>query len=131
MHSIPTLTANDAATMLAAALEAARRSAVSVTIAVVDASGILLAMSRMDGARGYTVDLATRKARTAAAIGVGTGVLATIYASRPSPTEMMTMQGGLPVNVTPHTAGGIGVSGAAEDIDEAIAQAGLTALSEA
>lgn len=128
MNLIPTLTADDAERALSASREAARTAGVAVTIVLVDAAGALLAMRRMDGARAYTVDLATRKARTAAAIGVGTAVLATLYAGKAPPADMMTMPGGVPVLSDKHTAGAIGVSGAATEVDEAIAAAGLAVL---
>lgn len=128
MNLIPTLTADDAGRALNASLEAARTAGVAVTIAIVDAAGAMLALIRMDGARAYTVDLATRKARTAAAIGVGTAVLATLYAGKTPPADMMTMPGGVPVLSERQTAGAIGVSGATTERDEAIAAAGLAVL---
>jgi glc operon protein GlcG len=128
MNLIPTLTAADAERALAASLVAARTAGVAVTIVIVDAAGTLLALGRMDGARAYTVDLATRKARTSAAIGVGTTVLAALYAGKSPPSEMMTMPGGVPVLSDKQTAGAIGVSGAATEIDESIAAAGLAAI---
>lgn len=128
MQLVPTLTADDAATMLSAAIAAAVRAEAAVTIAVVDAGGTLLALTRMHGARGYSVDLATRKARTSAAIGVGTSVLAAMYATKPAPADMMTMPGGLPVISAAHSAGAIGVSGANTEVDEIIAEAGVSAL---
>jgi glc operon protein GlcG len=131
MNLIPTLTADDASRVLAASLDAARAAGVAVTIAIVDAAGALLAVSRMDGARAYTVDLATRKARTAASVGVGTAVLGAMYAGKTPPVEMMTMPGGVPVLRATQTAGAIGVSGAKVEVDEAIAAAGLAALAPA
>jgi uncharacterized protein GlcG (DUF336 family) len=128
MNLIPILTADDAERALRASLAAARAAGVAVTIAIVDAAGVLLALSRMDGARAYTVDLASRKARTAAAVGVGTAVLAALYKDKPPPAEMMTMPGGIPVLSDKLTAGAIGVSGATTEMDESIAAAGLAAL---
>jgi glc operon protein GlcG len=128
MNLIPTLTADDAERVLAASLLAARDAGVAVTIAIVDAAGALMALRRMDGARAYTVDLASRKARTAAAIGVGTAVLASLYAGKTPPAEMMTMPGGVPVLADRQTAGAIGISGATTEVDEAIAAAGLAGL---
>jgi uncharacterized protein GlcG (DUF336 family) len=128
MNLIPILTADDAERALRASLAAARAAGVAVTIAIVDAAGGLLALSRMDGARAYTVDLASRKARTAAAVGVGTAVLAALYKDKPPPAEMMIMPGGIPVLSDKLTAGAIGVSGATTEMDESIAAAGLAAL---
>jgi glc operon protein GlcG len=75
MNLIPTLTSDDADQAIAAAVAAASAAEIAVTIAIVDASGILLGLKRMEGARGFSVDLATRKARTSAAIGVSTAML--------------------------------------------------------
>ena len=128
MNLIPTLSADEATTMLEAALAAARAAGVAVTVGVVDAGGALLVLIRMDGARAYTVDLATRKARTSAAIGISTAMLETMYAGKPSPAEVMTIPGGIPVLHDTGCAGAIGVSGATTQLDEAIAKAGLAAL---
>lgn len=129
MHMIPTLSADDAARAIDASVAAAGAAGVAVTVAVVDAAGMLLALRRMDGARGFSVDLATRKARTAAAVGVGTGVLDTMLKGRPmASAEMITLPGGVPVPSEGRSAGAVGVSGAAADVDEKIAQAGVEAL---
>ena len=131
MNLIPTLTVDDAERVLDASFAAARAAGVAVTIAIVDGGGTLLALRRMNGARAYTADLATRKARTAAAIGVGTAVLASLYKDKAPPAEMMTLPGGVPVLSDKLTAGAIGISGATTEIDEAIAAAGLAVLAPA
>jgi len=124
------LTSEEAAAMLEAALAAAHAAGVAVTIGIVDAAGALLTLVRMDGARAYTVDLATRKARTSAAIGVSTAMLESMYAGKPAPAEMMTLPGGVPVLSDTRCAGAIGISGASSQIDDAIAKAGLAVLGD-
>ena len=69
------LTHAGALKILHAAIEHARHIGAPVTISVCDASGVLLAMCRMDGAFFLSVELSMNKAMTAAATGVPTGAL--------------------------------------------------------
>jgi glc operon protein GlcG len=112
------LSFEDARTVAAACLEAARQHDAEVSVAVVDDAGVLLHFSRMDGARAYTVELASRKARSSASVGVPTSVIKAIDAGR----------GGFPVLHEGHCAGAVGISGAKPEIDEIIAQAGIAVL---
>lgn len=128
MHLIPTLTSDDADTAVAAAMDAARTARIAVTVAVVDAAGNLLSLKRMDGARGFSADLAMRKARTSAAIGVPTSVLAQMYKERPAPAEVMAMPGGVPILSAGKAAGAIGISGGSGELDEAIAKSAVAAI---
>lgn len=118
-----------------AMIEAARREAeargAKVSIAILDRGGHLVAFARMDGLHAGTVAVAEAKARTALlynrpteafAKGIASG--ATALLSLP---DVVAFPGGLPL---PGGLGAIGVSGAAPDVDEAIAQAGLRALAE-
>src|ERR1700741_2564536 len=66
----------DAQAIAAACLDSAARQGAAVSIAVVDGAGDLLQFSRMNGARAYSVDLATKKARAAAHVGVSTAIIA-------------------------------------------------------
>jgi glc operon protein GlcG len=108
----------------------AREMGLRVSIAVVDDAGALLWFSRLDGARAYSVDLAIRKARTAAALGVPTKILEEITRERPMPgVDMLAVSGGAPIMVEGVCAGAIGISGAKGEEDHAIAEAGAAALS--
>ena len=128
MKTIPTLDTADADRMIEAARAAARDSGVSVTVSVVDAAGQLIEMVRIDGARAHSVDLAQRKARTAAATGYATAVLAEALKGQPLSAEVLAIPGGIPVRLEGEVAGAIGVSGALPEVDEAIAAAGIAAL---
>lgn len=129
MRTKPSLSLDEAHTLATACVEAARRHGVAVSIAVVDEAGALLHFTRMDGARAYTVDLATQKARTAAAIGVSTGVLESIYKDRPTQSrETTATRGGLPLMHEGQCAGAVGVSGAKPEIDDEIGGFGLEVL---
>ena len=108
------------------------RSNVQVTICIVDENGNLLFLQKADGAAITTIQFAQKKARYAA-----------LY-KRPSKAaadqlkkgdlqilafpESFPNQGGLPIKVDGQTLGGIAASGAASEVDEAIAQAGIDAL---
>jgi uncharacterized protein GlcG (DUF336 family) len=118
-------------------VEAAKRRAeeldVPMSIAVVDGSGHLVALERMDGAGFITSDLALGKAWTAAAFGAPTGALADRFANALPFSVAVTAatngrftprQGALPVP----GGGGAGASGGAPDQDEEVVRAGLEAL---
>ena len=128
MRTRLSLTTEDANAMMTASLDAARAAGRAVSIAVVDDAGVLIDFRRMDGARGYTVDLATRKARASALVGVSTAMIEAMSKNRPASPEMTVGQGGLPAMANADCVGGIGVSGAKPEEDEAIAKAGLAAL---
>ena len=119
--------------IMAAAAEAeARKRDVQVTLCIVDEGGNLLFLQKADGVGLNTIQIVQKKARFAA-----------LY-RRPSKTaadqlsggnlqwlvfpDAFPNQGGLPVQVDGHTIGGIAASGAASEVDEAIAQAAIDAL---
>ncbi len=129
MRSKFSLTFEEAQTVAAACLQAARQHEVEVSIAVVDESGALLQFSRMDGARAYTVELASQKARTSASVGVPTGVIEAMARERPGQArEANVGRGGVPVQYSGQCAGAVGISGANPEIDEMIAHAGIAVL---
>lgn len=120
--------------MVAAAEAEAQKRNVQVTICIVDESGNLLFLEKADGAGLNTIQFAQRKARHAAfyqspsksgADAVKGGDI-TVMAF----PEYFPNQGGLPIKVDGKTIGGIAASGAKSEIDEAIAQAGLDALTK-
>ena len=118
---------------LAAAAEAEmQRLKLNVTICIVDEGGNLLFLQKGEGAGMNTVAFAQKKARYAA-----------LY-SRPSKAAADALkggnlqvlafpdgfpnQGGLPIKVDGQTIGGIAMSGAASEVDEAISQVAIDAL---
>jgi len=94
MHFKPSLDLSSANVLLSAALAGAGERGVAVSIAVVDDAGELLAFLRMDGARSYTVDLASEKARGAAKLGLPTSVLESL--SRKTASGNPWTRGGKP-----------------------------------
>ena len=128
MRSRNSLTLDDAAAILGAATAHARTIGWNVSIAIADDAGSPLAFQRMDGARAYTADLASRKARVSAMVGAPTSLIEAMAKDRPQSPEMVAGAGGLPAISGQECVGAIGVSGAKPEEDEAIARAGLAAL---
>jgi len=119
-------------TMVAASEAEAEKRHVQVTICIVDESGNLIFLEKEDGAGLNTILFAQKKARHAAAYGSPSksaqdAVKGGFNAGLALPNYFPN-QGGLPIKVDGKTIGGIAASGAASEIDEAIAQAGLDAL---
>ena len=123
---------------LAAAQAAVRHAetlGVRINVGVVDVGGHLAAFLRMPGAFIQSIDLAIDKAYTAAGFGFPTGNwmkavghdegMKLGFSSR---QRLIVFGGGLPVRVGGELIGGIGVSGASEEQDEACARAGLAAI---
>lgn len=119
-------------TMVAAAESEARKRNVQVTICIVDESGNLLFLEKGDGAGLNTIQFAQKKARhsalyrqpSAAAAGqLKNGDLQVLVFPDAFPN-----QGGLPIQIGGQTIGGIGVSGAPSEVDEAIGHAAMGAL---
>ena len=119
-------------TMVAAAEAEAQTRNVRVSICVVDDTGNLLFFQRGDGTGFNTTEFAQRKARHAALYGrpskdaadqLKNGNLQILAYPNNFPN-----QGGLPIKVDGQTVGAIAASGAASEVDEAIAQAGIDAL---
>lgn len=118
--------------MLAAAEAEARSNNWSVSIAIVDASGNLLAFQKLDDASLPSIDVAQAKARTAARYrrptrGLDSAVTAgrMHYLAFPG---MIPLEGGVPVIAHGKVIGGIGVSGVSSAQDAQIAAAGARAL---
>ena len=118
---------------LAAAAEAeARARDLQVTLCIVDESGNVLFLQKADDVGLNTIQFAQKKARYAAlyrrpsriaAEQLGSGNLQVLAFPDGFPN-----QGGLPIQVDGHTIGAIAASGAASEVDEAIAQAAIDAL---
>jgi glc operon protein GlcG len=133
----PTLSSAAARLMVDAAVAEARSMSLTVTVVIVDESGVTKEMVRMDGAPLVSVETALSKAYAAAAIGMPPDEFyAAIESDAAAVTEFGTrpglalIAGGLPVIAGGKVAGAIGVAGAmtaAEDrriAEVAIADAG-------
>lgn len=118
--------------MVAAAEGEAQKRNVQVTICIVDESGNLMFLQKADGASLNTIQFCQKKARHSAAFrqpsktaadALKNGNLAILAYPDAFPN-----QGGLPIKVDGVTIGGIACSGAASEVDEAIAQVALDTL---
>ena len=104
--------------MVAAAVEACTADKYNVVAAVVDRSGQLKALQRADNARPHALDIAQRKATTAAMLGYETSRLAENIQKGVTPASILntpgftSLLGGFPIKVGTEVIGGIGVSGA-------------------
>ncbi|MBE7728712.1 heme-binding protein [Komagataeibacter sp. FXV3] len=121
----PQLSNAGAKSLLNAAEEEARQKGMQVSIAVVDASGRLLAFTRMDDSQTGTDETAIKKARTAALYHSPGKVLAqrisqnqAFLATLPGITAV---PGSCPVMSGKYLIGAVGVSGATDDLDNAVA----------
>jgi uncharacterized protein GlcG (DUF336 family) len=121
----PTLSADQARQMIDAAVAEAKTMSVPVTVAVVDESGVMKELGRMDGAPLVSLQTAINKAYAAAAIGMppddfyaaieSDGAAVASFATRPG---LALIAGGIPVLVDGRVAGAIGVAGAMTGADD-------------
>jgi uncharacterized protein GlcG (DUF336 family) len=123
----------DAAKKMAAAAETeAVKNKWNVVIAIVDDGGHLVYLQRMDGTQTGSIDVATRKARTAMAFKRPTKVFDELAKTRPSIVslggEAILLEGGVPIKVGEQVVGAMGVSGVTSQQDAQIADAGIAAL---
>ena len=132
-----TLTLADATKITEAARAHAAGLGTPVTITVVDGGGNVRTQTRMDGARFGTLNVSANKAFTAAAFGAPTKVL-TDLVQPGAPLfgfadamggRFVSFGGGVPLVRDDEVVGAIGISGGSVDQDQAIAEAGVAALS--
>jgi uncharacterized protein GlcG (DUF336 family) len=129
------ITAEAAATAVAAAVAHAGTLGVRINAAVTDGAGTLMAFLRMPGAFVHSVDIAIDKAYTAAGFGFPTAMWPEIFKTdealrlgMPHRPRLVVFGGGLPLREGGELIGGIGVSGGSAEQDEACARAGLQAI---
>jgi uncharacterized protein GlcG (DUF336 family) len=136
MLTIKRLSLSDAKVMLEGAERKAKEIGVPMCIAVVDDSGTLIALSRMDGAKVTAVHLAIDKAFTAAAAKRATHIYNELCVPGKPGFGLHTSHdgrfsivgGGLPVVVDEEIVGGIGASTGTPQEDQAVSQAGIDHL---
>ncbi len=130
--TIPALTLTGAKAMVAAAEAEGLKNGWNVAIAIVDASGGLVAFHRLENTQPASEMIAIGKARTAARFkrpsklleeSIAGGRIALLAVA-----DSLPMQGGLPVVADEHVIGAIGVSGVTAAQDEQVAHAGLAAF---
>src|SRR5581483_2438685 len=119
--------------MIAAAEQKAAEMGHPFVIAIVDESGVLKALSRMDGAPLLSVQVAQDKAYTAAGFGLSTYAWHDFIKNDPplaagAPSgiaRLIIFGGGYPIKIGGQVVGGIGVSGGHYTQDMDVARAAL------
>lgn len=102
---------------------AAAQKLTPLSVAVIDASGALVAFKRQPGASAVSAEVALLKARTAARLNLPTSVLGEVSADAGTRDaflllELTTIAGGVPLaDERGAAAGAVGVSGAAPEQD--------------
>ena len=122
------------------AIAAAKKKAIALktkmNICVVDSGSNLVSFARMDGAWIGSVDIAMKKARTAAWFTMDTAALsplvqpgASLYNIEHSNGGLITFPGGVIIrNAAGEVIGAVGVSGSSVENDQAVASAGAAAI---
>jgi uncharacterized protein GlcG (DUF336 family) len=122
--------------IIEAAIRKAEMLGVAVNVAVIDAGTHLKAFSRMDGAVLGSIDLALRKAKTAALFEINSEAVWD-YAKPGAPAEglelsngiLATFAGGIPLkSAAGKMIGAVGISGGTVPQDREIAEAGAAAF---
>jgi ATP:cob(I)alamin adenosyltransferase len=107
---------------------------VPMVIAVADETGRLVLLRRMDDSLPASLEIAQKKAKTAAALRMTTRELAGLVTpGRPlyglaSDETLCVFGGGIPIQSEGRVVGAVGVSGGTVEQDVAVAAAGLAAL---
>lgn len=135
--ALPTyrLSSSAALTAVSAAVSHAKELGVQVNACVVDAGGNQIAFLRGDGAFLPSGAIARDKATTSAGFKLPSGMLYEVLQAEPAVLQGILAQpgvaafpGGLPITMQGDVIGGIGVSGASAEQDDACARAGLAAI---
>ena len=131
----PVLTSQDAQAVVQAAMTKAAEQGTPMCIAVVDDGGALKAFARMDGANLGSVQWAIDKAITAASFLYPTHMLAqgmessaTVMGSFLKQPHTTLAPAGYPLMCGETVVGGVGSGGGTTEQDQAVAEAGASAL---
>jgi len=130
------ITLSQAEKAIAAAKQKATAIDTKMNIVVVDSGANVVALVRMDGAWLGSLDIATKKAKTARYFDMNTGILGdlsqpggSLFNIEHSNNGLITFPGGVPIkNTKDEIIGAIGVSGSAVENDHAVAEAGASAI---
>lgn len=108
-----------------------------LTVAVLDAGGVLVSLARQDGSSTLRPEIAIGKAGTALALGMSSRAVASMAAERPTfvtslgsiaPHGIIPAAGGvLVIDGSGAVIGAVGVTGDSSDNDEACALVGIAA----
>ena len=130
----PAITLEQAKKVAAAAEAEARKNKWNVYLVIVDSATNLVLLQRMDDAQLGSLNVAQKKAYTAAAFRRPTKVFEDLVANGGvglrtlGNDQIMPIEGGLPILVNGKVVGAIGVSGVTSQQDGIIAKVGAEAL---
>ena len=130
----PPITLDAAKKVMAAAEAEAMRNQWPMVIAIVDSTGHLVILHRMDQAQYGSAKIAPLKAETALDFRRSTKVFEDSITGGGQGVRVVTMpnvlalEGGLPILQNGEVIGAIGVSGMRSDQDAQVARAGIAAL---
>lgn len=127
----PAITLEQAKKVAAAAEAEARKNKWNVVIVVMDSGANLVLLQRMDDTQLGSINIAQKKAYTAAAMRRSTKVFEDGLAATPKALgiePVIPVEGGLPIYLNGKIIGSIGVSGVTSQQDGIIAKAGTEAL---
>ena len=118
-----------------AAAEHCRKKGYQVSVAVTDRSGQLLAFARDPLSGTHTIEVAIRKAATAATFQTATIDMMSGFEELRFAEGVLLIGGGVPVRLGGHMYGAVGVSGAPRmkitgDVDDECGRAGIDAIRE-
>ncbi|MBM3981503.1 MAG: heme-binding protein [Planctomycetes bacterium] len=128
------VTLDQARTVIAAAEAEAKKQKWPVAIAVVDPSGNLVAFVKLDNTQIGSIEVALKKAKSAALFRRSTKVFEDALAMGGANLRVLTVpgavpiEGGIPIVVDGKIIGAVGVSGVKANEDGVVAQAGVDAL---
>lgn len=129
------MTFEQAKKAMAAAEAEAQKNNWAVVIAILDAGGNLMMLSRLDNAQWGSIEVAKAKAKAAVAFRRPTKVFQDLIAQGGANLRLLNLtgdsgvlEGGVPVIVDGKVIGGIGVSGVTSAQDAQIAMAGTAAI---
>jgi uncharacterized protein GlcG (DUF336 family) len=136
MHSIKSVSLDDAQRVIQAGIAKAKEIGSPSNIAVADAGGNLIAFARMEEAWLGSIDIAINKAFTSRAFNIATKQLSGfaqpgeqfygIHVSNHG--RVMIFAGGLPLKSGGKVVGAVGISGGTGEQDQKIVEAAAAAL---
>jgi len=130
----PSITADVAKTVAAAAVAEAQKNGWTMAVAVVDTAGELVYFEKMDDTQIGSINIAIAKARSAVWFKRTTKVLQEVLAAGGDGLRVLGMQGavpiegGIPLTLGGKIVGAIGASGGTPPQDGVAATAGAAAL---
>jgi uncharacterized protein GlcG (DUF336 family) len=130
----PSITAEQAKTVAAAAVAEARKNQWTMAVAIVDPAGDLVYFEKMDNTQVGSVDVAISKARSSARFKRPTKAFQDALAAGGEGWRIMTLEGaiavegGIPLVAGGKIVGAVGASGGTSQQDGLTAAAGAAAL---